>query len=176
MYLIRTCLKTNKEKVFNLYKRVTKVGGGIARTSNEITKKYINNIIACTQKSGVHLVVDHPSNPKKIIGEIHCYKLVPSVFNHVLSDLTIVVDSDFQGKGIGKLLLNELLTRVENERLDILRVELIVRESNKKAILFYERLGFKIEGRLESRIDSRNGTFEADIPMAWMNKNYKLTM
>ena len=68
-----------------------------------------------------------------------------------------------------------MLTRVENERPDILRVELVVRESNKKAILFYMQLGFKIEGRFENRIDVRNGTFEADIPMAWMNKNYKLT-
>ena len=87
----------------------------------------------------------------------------------------MVVSNNFQGKGVGKSLLMKLLNTIETERKDILRVELIVRESNKKAILFYERLGFKIEGMFENRIDSRNGAFEADIPMAWMNKNYKLT-
>ena len=172
MNIIRKYIETDKPKVYNLYKRAAKTGGGIARTSNEITKKYIDNIVGKAKNSGVHFVVDHPFDSEKIIGEIHCYKLEPSVFSHVLSDLTIVVDSDFQGKGIGKLLFEMLLSTLEIERTDILRVELIVRESNKKAILFYERLGFKIEGRLENRIDTRNGTFEADIPMAWMNKNY----
>ncbi len=57
MYSVKTCLKTNKEKVFNLYKRVAKVGGGIVRTSYEITKKYINNIIISAQRTGIHLVV-----------------------------------------------------------------------------------------------------------------------
>lgn len=71
------------------------------------------------------------------------------------------------------MLFKELLSVIENTKLDILRVELIARESNKKAIAFYERIGFIIEGRLENRIKNTNGTFEADIPMAWMNKNYK---
>ena len=140
--MIRKYIDTDFFKVYDLYKRSAKIGGGIARTSNEITKEYTNNFIRNAQKSGVHFVVDHPTDSKKIIGEIHCYKLDPSVFKHVLSDLTIVVDSNFQGKGIGKLLFETLLSTIEKERTDILRVELIVRESNKKAIHFYEQLGF----------------------------------
>jgi len=57
-------------------------------------------------------------------------------------------------------------------RSDILRIELIARESNKKAIAFYQKLGFQIEGRLLNRIKTESG-FEADIPMAWMNDNYQ---
>ncbi len=83
------------------------------------------------------------------------------------------MDSDFQAKGTGKLLLIKLLNTIETEKIDILRVVLIARESNIKAIKFYNQFGFNIEGKLENRIDTKNGTFEADIPMAWMNKNYK---
>jgi len=70
-------------------------------------------------------------------------------------------------------MFNSLLKLIEEKRTDILRVELIARESNTNAIKFYEKLGFKIEGRFEKRINNKNGNFEADIPMAWFNKNYK---
>jgi len=50
----------------------------------------------------------------------------------------------------------------------IIRVELIARESNQKAIRMYEAVGFKKEGRLEKRIRSVGSGFEADIPMAWI--------
>ena len=172
MNLVRIYHKTDKEKLFNLYKNVAKDIGGVARTFDEINKTYINTIIKYSSKSGIHLVVNHPTNENQLIGEIHCYKLQPNVFNHVLSELTVVVAKQFQGKGIGKQLFNTLLKKIETERKDILRVELIVRESNIKAIDFYKQFGFKIEGKLENRINSGNGTFEADIPMAWINKYY----
>ena len=35
---------------------------------------------------------------------------------------------------------------------------------NRKALEFYQKLGFKIEGRLEKRIRGAHGGFEADIP------------
>jgi ribosomal protein S18 acetylase RimI-like enzyme len=60
-----------------------------------------------------------------------------------------------------------LLDDIQLNRPDILRVELIARESNSKAIQLYEKLGFKIEGRFENRISNDNNSFEADIPMAW---------
>jgi len=90
----------------------------------------------------------------------------------VLSELTIVVHPDFQGKGVGKLLFLHLLQEIKAHRKDIYRVELIARESNRKAIAFYQSIGFKIEGRLVGRISTGHGAFEADIPMAWFNENF----
>jgi ribosomal protein S18 acetylase RimI-like enzyme len=43
----------------------------------------------------------------------------------------------------------------------------IARESNQKALAFYQSLGFVREGRLEGRIRGAGGP-EADIPMAWL--------
>jgi ribosomal protein S18 acetylase RimI-like enzyme len=64
---------------------------------------------------------------------------------------------------------------VKNNRPDILRIELISRESNLKAIAFYESLGFHREGKLEKRISYSKNDFEADIPMAWFNPNFEMS-
>ncbi|MEN7547028.1 N-acetyltransferase [Rapidithrix thailandica] len=170
-YTTRFANLTDKENLLELYKRVSKIIGGIARTESEITETYIINNLKKSINNGICLVIDQP-NGDKIIAEIHCYKLPPSVFDHILSELTIVVDPEYQNQGLGTLLFNSLLKHIENNRTDILRVELIARESNVKAITFYEKLGFKIEGRFERRIDNKTENFEADIPMAWFNKNY----
>lgn len=171
-YTTRFGTFNDNEKLFELYKKVAKTPGGIARSESEITKRYISDNLEKSIKNGVCLVIDKPSG-KGIIAEIHCYKLLPKVFNHILSELTIVVNPNYQGLGLGKLLFTSLLNHIEKNRNDILRVELIARESNLKAINFYKKIGFEAEGRLNKRINKTTKGFEADIPMAWFNKNYK---
>lgn len=159
-------------EIKKLYQTVSKIVGGIARTEEEITDSYIHKNLENSLSNGISLVIEEIST-NTLVGEIHCYKLDPKVFNHVLSELTIVVHPNYQGNGVGKKLFVELLSTIENKKPDVLRVELIARESNKRAIAFYESIGFVVEGRFEKRIMNVDGTFEADIPMAWMNKNYK---
>lgn len=157
-------------EILDLYRLVAQVSGNLARISEEISGEYVKNFLKKSQDFGISMIAFEGMN---IIGEIHAYKLEPKVFSHVLSELTIVVHPDFQGKGVGRALFSAFLTEVETRRHDILRVELISRESNKKAIQFYSTLGFQQEGRLEKRIDSGDGTFEADIPMAWINPKFR---
>lgn len=157
-------------EILDLYRLVAQVSGNLARISEEISGEYVKNFLKKSQDFGISMIAFEGMN---IIGEIHAYKLEPKVFSHVLSELTIVVHPDFQGKGVGRTLFSAFLTEVETRRNDILRVELISRESNKKAIQFYSTLGFQQEGRLEKRIDSGDGTFEADIPMAWINPKFR---
>lgn len=147
--------------------------GGLARSYEEITEDYINNMLSKSQDGGIQLVIPSPTIPDAVIAEIHCSKFEPKVFGHILSDLTIVVDPGFQGKGIGKMIFQTLLDTVAKERKDILRIELIARESNRRAIQFYQQIGFIVEGRFERRIKSATGEFEADIPMVWFNPNYQ---
>jgi ribosomal protein S18 acetylase RimI-like enzyme len=169
---VRRSTVLDKQSLYILYQKVARYNGGIARTEQEITENYISNNLNQSLENGMSLVVEHPDNKSLIIAEIHCYKPEPKLFSHVLSDLTIIVDQGFQRKGIGQLIFRSLLDEIESSRNDVLRVELIARESNQKAIAFYQKLGFKIEGRFESRVDCGNNQFEADIPMAWFNKNY----
>jgi putative acetyltransferase len=148
-----------------LYQAVAKTEGGLARTWEEITDDYVSHNVVSSLDRGIGLVAQIDG---EIVGEIHAYRPIPKVFKHVLSDLTIAVHPAYQGKGIGRSLFEVLLENVKTHHPGILRVELIARESNQKAIQFYQSLGFSIEGKMTARIRSAGGGFEADIPMAWL--------
>ena len=151
-------------EIFGLYRAVAAIEGGLARTAEEISAEYVENFVSRAVGTGIIVVA---RSGERIVGEIHAYALGPKVFAHVLGELTIAVHPDFQGCGVGKAIFTELMRQVKETRPDILRVELIARESNAKAIEFYEKLGFETEGRMRRRIRSVGGGFEADIPMAW---------
>jgi len=207
--ILRPAVAADRDAIIALYKKVSRISGGLARGEEEVTVEYISDIIEKTQKqAGIHFVMvqvpegdgssaraagaDQPAGSGltgphaaagAIIGEIHCYKPDLKCFDHMLSDLTIAVDPDCQGQGIGKALFTAVLDEVRANRKDILRVELLTADSNKRALAFYQSLGFTIEGRMPNRYrppasvanpgDPPGATaFETDIPMAWMNPNY----
>lgn len=165
-YLITTSQVTDTTAIGELYRAVAAIEGGLARTRDEITPEYVAHFLQQAHRSGFSLVARAVAT-EQVLGEIHTYALGPRVFAHVLGELTIAVHPEAQGRGIGKALFTELLSRVVRERPDILRVELIARESNQKAIRFYQQLGFAIEGQFAGRIRRPEGGYEADIPMAW---------
>lgn len=173
-YTVRKGKPSDLHKIVALYRTVASCSGGIAREADEVTEAYVMNFIEKSLESGIILTIEDPENPEVIIAEIHTYKPGIRVFAHVFSDLTVVVHPDYQGKGIGKLLFRTLLEETELNHPEIMRVELIARESNKKAIKFYEKVGFNIEGRLENRICDKNGKLEADIPMGWIRSACRL--
>ncbi|WP_440956590.1 GNAT family N-acetyltransferase [Methanosarcina sp. Mfa9] len=168
VYEVRSATFADLYKIMALYREVALNSGGIAREADEITEGYVRNFLEKSLVSGVLLVADNPSDPKELIAEVHAYTPGSKVFAHVFSDLTIVVRPGFQGRGIGKLLFGTLMGDIEKKHPEILRVELITRESNEKAIGFYESFGFKVEGRMEKRIHGTTGRLEADIPMGWI--------
>ncbi|MCK9408863.1 MAG: N-acetyltransferase [Bacteriovoracaceae bacterium] len=150
-----------------LYQRAAVHEGGLARTASEITRDYVEHFVSKSIYSGIEIIAAG-DEPGRIVGEIHCYANGIAALSHVLTDLTIAVDPEYQGKGVGRMLFTELLNDVTVNRPDILRVELIARESNLRAISFYESLGFKKEGRLTKRIKRSNGDFEDDLVMGWL--------
>ena len=192
-YTLRPADVTDLDAISTLYKKVIRISGGLARREEEITGEYVAGFIEKSRENGIHLVA---TDDKCIVGEIHCYKPGLQCFDHLLSDLTVAVDPDYQGLGIGKALFTGLLNEVKENRKDILRIELLTGETNKRAIAFYQSIGFTIEGRMPGRYrmgpadlaqiggspapgaSSVPGTtptppsFDADIPMAWMNPNF----
>jgi len=196
--ILRPAVAADRDAIIALYKKVSRLSGGLARSEEEVTVEYMSDILEKTQNyAGIHFVmvqapadaahsanatagaiIGEPANPSLggpagiIIGEIHCYKPDLKCFDHMLSDLTIAVDPDFQGQGIGKTLFSAVLDEVKAHRKDILRVELLTGDSNKRAIAFYQSLGFTIEGRMPGRYRLPSGVLDTDIPMAWMNPNY----
>lgn len=170
---LRTAEIHDVSKIVALYKAVADRSGGLARNTDEITEEYVRDFVTKSTDDGLIIVVEHPQDENQIIGEIHAYRKGVKVFAHVLSDLTIAVHPDFQSKKVGRTLCTIFLEEVGLHRQEIGRVELITRESNLKAIRFYQSLGFRIEGRLEMRIKTDDGQYEADIPMGWQNPNYE---
>jgi ribosomal protein S18 acetylase RimI-like enzyme len=162
---IRKTIIEDLPAILDLYKHVSAMPGGLARLKEEIDSDYVTSFITKTISNGVGYVAFNEGD--KLVGEIHAYTPGLYCFSHVLSDLTIAVDPDSQGAGVGRQIFEKFMNSILNDRKDISRIELVARESNQIAIKFYESLGFIIEGRFSSRIKNVDGSFEADIPMAW---------
>lgn len=167
--LIRKSVLDDIPAIESLYSRVAAIEGGLARTAPEISREYIYQFVSKSIANGVEFVaVNHL---QRIVGEIHCYNNGIKTFSHIFTDLTIAVDPEEQGKGIGKELFHTLLNEVKMKRPDILRIELIARQSNVRALHFYETLGFRHEGNLRKRIHSVGGGYEDDIVMGWLRND-----
>jgi len=169
---LRPAVPADRDGIIVLHKKVARISGGLARAEDEISIEYVEGFMKEAAHNGIHLVMEN-ADTGAIIGEIHCYKPGLKCFDHMFSDLTIAVDPDFQGQGVGKALFMGVLNEVKENRNDILRIELLTGETNKKAIAFYEGIGFTIEGRMPSRYRKPNGELDADIPMSWLNPNWR---
>jgi ribosomal protein S18 acetylase RimI-like enzyme len=169
----RTADIDDVHRLIELYKVVAQTEGGIARVEQEISESYVRDFLEKSLSSGIIIVGENPDDPEELVAEVHAYKAGIKVFDHVLGDLTIVVHPKFQGKKLGRTIFTIFLEEVGRNRPDIGRVELIAREGNLKAIELYQSLGFQIEGRLEMRIKTPEGNYEADIPMGWQNPNFE---
>ena len=167
-YSIRRGSMQDESGVKKLYQRVASIPGSLSRNKDEITDVYIQKIISAGMQ-GLFLVVEYQG---EIIGSMIKCRIDLTNFTHVFTDGSILIDLEFQGKGIGSELISTFLQEVQNNYTDILRVEIIARESNP-AIKLYKRLGFIEEGRFERIIKDAYGNLEAGIPMVWFNPNYK---
>lgn len=79
----------------------------------------------------------------------------------------IMVHKDYQGMGIGKALLEEVLDLADNW-LKLVRVELCVFADNDRAINLYKSLGFQIEGT-KKYAAIKNGEYADEYIMARYN-------
>ena len=170
---LRTATHEDLDAIVTLYKDVAQHPGGLARNADEVTKEYVQEFLTKSIHDGIIIVAEHPEDDNKIIAEVHAYRKGLKVFHHILSDLTLAVHPDFQSKKVGRTIFTIFLEEIGVNHTDIGRVELMVRESNTKAIALYQSLGFMIEGRFEMRVKTEDGNYEADIPMSWQNPNYE---
>ncbi|MBL0742609.1 GNAT family N-acetyltransferase [Chryseolinea lacunae] len=169
----RTATEDDAPRLLKLYKAVSRVPDGIARLEHEVTEEYVENFLYNSLSSGLIIVAENPDKPEELVADVHGYKMGLEVFKHVISDVTLCVHPNFQGRKIGRTILMVYLEEIATNRPDIGKVELIAREGNLKAIQLYQSVGFLIEGRLEMRIRNVDGTYEADIPMGWQNPNFE---
>jgi len=75
--------------------------------------------------------------------------------------LTLCVNKDFQGQGLGKLLLEHLLDIAVDHRAEVLLLE--VRPSNVVAVNLYQKYGFNEVGTRKAYYPSKDGREDALI-------------
>lgn len=79
------------------------------------------------------------------------------------AEVAVMVDNDYQRRGVGMALMKKVLTEAD-EALRLHRVELNVLADNKPAISLYEKLGFTIEALKKSSC-IRDGSFASEYLM-----------
>lgn len=155
----------DKGGILELYQSVSEIKDGLIRRPNEIHATYIETFLERASHNGLSLIAQADD---QIVGEMHAYTPNLFAFQHILTDLTIVVHPDFHGKGIGRQLFNDFLNHVREEMTHISRIELFTREDNVRNVKFYESLGFQNEGRQRNKIFKGGNEFETPIHMAWL--------
>jgi putative acetyltransferase len=137
-------------------------GGGLAREPDEMDLAGIEASLAKPLQNGVALMAWIDGKPA---GEIHASRMGPRQFAHNLTDLTVAVHPEFQGRGVGAALFEALFAAAARLTPRIERIELMCREGNARAVRLYERLGFVIEGRFPRRVRLKDGSVEDDLAM-----------
>jgi putative acetyltransferase len=162
-FTIRPATPRDAAAILALHRKVAAVPGGLAREPEEVTADYVAHAMAAAADGGVGLVaVDAKSG---LCGELHVERMKVAIFSHVLTDLTVAVDPDWQGRGVGSALFRALIETARTMSPPVGRIELWTGAANLGAQRLYQRLGFRIEGRMIGRGRYSDGHVEDDIVM-----------
>lgn len=85
--------------------------------------------------------------------------------SHVFQ-LNIVVHPGHTDRGIGSALMSALLSWAQQSP-HVMKIELLVRATNARALHLYRKFGFVDEGRFSRRVRTADGVFIDDISMCW---------
>lgn len=160
--MIRHALVADANTLCSAERNTARTPGLLVSRPHELHPEAFARKIAALTDDGLYLVAEHQG---QVVGHALLEPLGLDALAHVMS-LTIVVHPGHTGQGVGTALMTQLLAWAA-ARPGLLKVELRVRETNHRAIGLYQRFGFVEEGRLHQRIRLPDGTFIADITMAW---------
>ena len=171
---LRAGTEADADGIRALYAAAARANGSLARYPEEITLDYVRTFITRSVADGVIVVAVTEDN--EVVGELHCYRNGLRRFAHVMGSLTVAVHPTVQGQGVGRQMFDALMYEVQQNRVDVLRIELITQESNVHAQRLYSAVGFQPEGRLvDGILNTTTGQVESDIPMAWLRNRVVAT-
>jgi len=162
-FTVRSATLADAAAILALHRKVAALPGGLAREPGEVTADYVAHVMEAAADGGVNLVA--VSADGAVCGELHVERMKVGIFTHVLTDLTVAVDPDWQGRGVGSALFGALIATARTMTPPIHRIELWTGAANLGAQRLYQRLGFKIEGRMIGRGRHPDGSVEDDIVM-----------
>jgi len=162
--VLRALTPADAPAVLALYRATAdRPTSGLARSPDEMDLGWVQGFLGKASANGATLGV---WAREVLAGEIHASRMGPRQFDHNLTDLTVAVHPDWQGRGVGARLFEGLFAAAAAMTPAIERIELAVREGNEGALRLYQRLGFVIEGHHPGRVRLPDGSVETDISMA----------
>jgi putative acetyltransferase len=162
-FILRPAVREDAAAILALHRRAAVIPGGLARQPEEITADYVDHAMAAAADGGLNLVAVGPGGA--LCGEIRAERMKVALFAHVLTELTVAVDPDWQGRGVGSALFRALIVAARQASPPVGRIELWTGADNLGARRLYERLGFRVEGRMVGRGRHPDGRLEDDIAM-----------
>lgn len=162
---IRNATADDLSQLTGLYREVARISQGIARMEDELSELYISNLYQHISQQGLMLVAID-AQTSELVAEMHAAKYGLRIFDHILTNLTIVVKPSHQGRGIGKALFTAFLTEVDTNWPQIGRIELESRATNQPSIGLYQSLGFVQEGRMVNKTRNADGRYEDSLLFA----------
>ena len=162
-FSVRPATPEDASAILALHRKVAAQPGGLARQPDEVTAEYVAHAMAFAADGGVNLVAVDTDGA--LCGELHVERMKVAIFAHVLTDLTVAVAPDWQGRGVGSALFRALIETARTMTPPIGRIELWTGAANLGAQRLYQRLGFQIEGRMIGRGRYPDGHVEDDIVM-----------
>jgi ribosomal protein S18 acetylase RimI-like enzyme len=163
--VIRSILFTDVNERHEFFVKLSLAQAGMVNTIDEIeihtyeTHDKINDFIR--NKRGLWLVAVNPQ--KKIVGEIDITVKNFARVKHNGS-LTIGILAEYQGQGLGSLLLEQAFLWANEKTLS--RIELTVFANNEPAKALYQKYGFVVEGVRKNYLQNDDGSYEDDVLMA----------
>jgi RimJ/RimL family protein N-acetyltransferase len=162
-YNIRKARPEDAATLAEAEREIAKVPGRLASLPDELTDEgFREKIIALANNDSAAFLVMECDG--KIVGHavLEPHKLATA--SHVVF-LTIAIHEGYQGKGLGRTLLEHLIKWAKAHK-KIEKFEIQVRSSNTRAIKLYESLGFLQEGRKTKRLKYGPDNYQDDIYMA----------
>lgn len=138
---------------------------GITSERIDKSKSFIENL---GQSAHMYVAEVIENEESKIIGTIGLHVSENPRVRHCGS-IGIMIHKDYQGMGIGKRLMAEIIDLADNW-LMLKRLELGVFTDNTRALKLYKSFGFEIEGTKKCAA-IRNGKYESEYIMGRI-KNY----
>ena len=161
---IRKAHSTDRGHIARIYRDLEGKVEGITRRPEEITETYVFTLLNQSEDKFIVLVMENDED--EIIGFVHGEKVGLAIYDHILTNFTVVVKPDYQGKGIGQKLFIEFLDHIKNNRPDIKRLEMEVRY-NVERIEAFKGIQFIIDATIKERARDADGTFYDMVLMAW---------
>lgn len=170
--IIRKATPNDLGKIFDLYQLVSEVNqGNLTQEKDEITLEYVEEMLRCGLERGLILVIEED---EKIVGYLKAFTSEFRCLAHVLTNATMMIHPEWQGKGYGSQLLDNYLSEIKSHMSHILRFELLPHQGNQQAIQFYERHGFVRESIARQKIRRIDENFESEVTLVWFNPNFSL--